>query len=192
MMREQSNLGSTMSSSISDSQKLRYEHYVLFPDDGRRHEIIDGDHYVNPAPGTQHQSVSKHLQHQLYTKIELAGLGLFFDALVDVQLSDFDIVQPDLVIVLNKNVKKITPTKIKVAPDLVVEILSPSTAGYDNSLKLQLYERSGVREYWIVDPFEQKVQQWVLTDGKYALQPTTDKVRLTIVPDVVIDLDKIW
>jgi Uma2 family endonuclease len=179
-------------SATSDSHKLRYEHYVHFPDDGRRHEIIDGDHYVNPAPGTQHQSVSKKLQYQLYTKIELAGLGQFFDAPVDVQLSDFDIVQPDLVIVLNKNVKKITPTKIKVAPDLVVEILSPSPAGYDNSLKLQLYERSGVPEYWIVDPFEQKVQQWILTDGKYVLQPESDPIRLSIVPDVAIEVSSIW
>ncbi len=181
-----------MSTSTSDSQKFRYEHYVQFPDDGRRHEIIDGDHYVNPAPGTQHQSVSKHLQYQLYTKIELAGLGLFFDAPVDVQLSDFDIVQPDLVIVLNKSIKKITPTKIKVAPDLVVEILSPSTAGYDNSVKKQLYERSGVPEYWVVDPFEQKIDQWVLTDGKYALQPETRNIRLSILPDITIETEKIW
>jgi len=181
-----------MSTSTSDSQKFRYEHYVQFPDDGRRHEIIDGDHYVNPAPGTQHQSVSKHLQYQLYTKIELAGLGLFFDAPVDVQLSDFDIVQPDLVIVLDKNVKKITPTKIKVAPDLVVEILSPSTAGYDNSVKKQLYERSGVPEYWVVDPFEQKIDQWVLTDGKFVLQPQTKHIRLSILTDITIDTEKIW
>jgi Uma2 family endonuclease len=121
----------------------------------------------------QHQSVSKHLQYQLYTKIELAGLGLFFSAPVDVQLSDFDIVQPDLVIVLNKSIKRITPTKIKVAPDLVVEILSPSTAGYDNSVKKQLYERSGVAEYWVVDPFEQKIDQgWQICSttcgGKYS------------------------
>jgi Uma2 family endonuclease len=181
-----------MSTSTSDSQKFRYEHYIQFPDDGRRHEIIDGDHYVNPAPGTQHQSVSKHLQYQLYTKIELAGLGLFFSAPVDVQLSDFDIVQPDLVIVLNKSIKRITPTKIKVAPDLVVEILSPSTAGYDNSVKKQLYERSGVAEYWVVDPFEQKIDQWVLKDGKYVLQPAAVSIRLSILPDITIETEKLW
>jgi len=181
-----------MSISTSDSQKFRYEHYVQFPDDGRRHEIIDGHHYVNPAPGTQHQSVSKHLQYQLYTKVELAGHGLFFSAPVDVQLSEFDVVQPDLVIVLNKSLKKITPTKIKVAPDLVVEILSPSTAGYDNSVKKQLYERAGVAEYWVVDPFEQKINQWVLTDGKFVLRPEMKDVSLSILPDITIETEKIW
>lgn len=181
-----------MSASTSDSHKLRYEHYVLFPDDGKRHEIIDGEHYMNPAQSIKHQSVSKHLQYQLYTKIELAGLGQFYSAPVDVQLSEFDVVQPDLVIVLNKNFRKITPTKIKVAPDLIVEILSPSTAENDQTLKKQLYERSGVSEYWIVDPFDQKVDQFVLVDGKYVLQPPTNEVPLSIVSGVTIDLEKIW
>ena len=181
-----------MSATTPASQKLGYKQYVLLPDDGRRHEIIDGVHYVNPAPGTQHQSVSKHLQYQLYTKVELAGLGLFFSAPVDVQLTDNDIVQPDLVIVLNKKVKKITPTKIKVAPDLLVEILSPSTAGYDNSVKKQLYERSGVSEYWVVDPYDQTIDQWVLVDNKYVLQPEAAIIRLSILPEITIDTDKLW
>jgi Uma2 family endonuclease len=117
---------------------------------------------------------------------------LFFSAPVDVQLSDFDIVQPDLVIVLNKSIKKITPTKIKIAPDLVVEILSPSTAGYDNSVKKQLYERSGVPEYWVVDPFEQKIDPWVLADGKFVLQPESKNIGLSILPNITIETEKIW
>ena len=74
--------------------KLGYREYCCFPDDGWRHEIIDGDHVMTPAPSTSHQTVSKRLQHQLYMQVELAGLGLVFNAPVDVQLTEHDIVQP--------------------------------------------------------------------------------------------------
>ena len=170
--------------------KLTYEDYAKIPEDGQRHEIINGEHFKNPAPGTQHQHVSKRLQYLLYTKIELAGLGVMFDAPVDVQLSPFDIVQPDLVVVLNENVRKITPKKIKVAPHLVVEILSPSTTGYDRSHKKELYQRAGVQEFWIVDPFDQQVEQWVLRDGIYFQIPASSSViRLTIIDGIEIDLN---
>lgn len=181
-----------MSASIQKPRKLNYDDYAKIPQDGMRHEIIDGVHFVNAAPSTVHQHVSKRLQYQLYTKIELAGLGVLFNAPVDVQFSEFDVVQPDLVIVLNENVRKITPTKIKVAPNLVVEILSPSTTELDHTLKKELYERFGVQEYWIVDPFEQSVAQWVLTAGKYSLAPAADPIMLAIVPGISIAQETIW
>ena len=181
-----------MSASIQKSAKLNYDDYAKIPQDGMRHEIIDGVHSVNAAPSTVHQHVSKRLQYQLYTKVELAGLGVLFNATVDVQLSEFDVVQPDLVIVLNENVRKITPTKIKVAPNLIVEILSPSTTELDHTLKKELYERFGVQEYWIVDPFEQSIAQWVLTDCKYSLAPATDPIILTIAAGISIAKEAIW
>jgi len=181
-----------MSTITPKVQKWTYKEYAAIPEDGLRHEIIDGEHFVNPSPSTQHQHVSKRLQYQIYTKIELAGLGVMFNAPMDVQLSENDIVQPDLVVILNENVRKITPTKIKVAPNLVVEILSPSTSGNDQTIKKDLYERSGVTEYWVVDPFEQQVDQWILQDGKYVLAPKACILRLTIDENVEIDLDKVW
>ena len=184
--------GRMMSTIAPKGLKWTYEDYAQLPEDGLRHEIIDGEHFVSPSPSTQHQHVSKRLQYQLYTKIELAGLGVLFDAPMDVQLSGFDIVQPDIVIILNENVRKITPTKIKVAPHLVVEILSPSTAGNDRTIKKDLYERSGVSEYWIVDPFEQQVEQWILRDGKYVLAPQANVVRLSFVSDVEVDFETVW
>jgi Uma2 family endonuclease len=126
--------------------KLGYAEYVLYPNDGMRHEIIDGDHYMNPAPSTYHQTISKRLQYHLYSKIELAGLGLVFNAPVDVQLSNHDIVQPDLVVLLKGTRARVTPAKINGAPDLLVEILSPSTAANDQHLKRKVYERAGVRK----------------------------------------------
>jgi len=158
--------------------KLGYPEYCCLPADGWRHEVIDGDHIMTPAPSTTHQTVSKRLQHQFYTQVELAGLGLVFNAPVDVQLSDYDIVQPDLVVVLKVHTRMITHTKINGVPDLVVEILSlsPSTAATDTTLKKQLYERTGVAEYWIVDPDNQRLDRYRLIDGAYCLEPQADRV----------------
>jgi Uma2 family endonuclease len=172
--------------------KLGYAEYCCYPDDGRRHEIIDGDHYVNPAPSTYHQTVSRRLQHQLYTQIELQGRGVVYNAPVDVQLTDHDIVQPDLVVVLAARTRMITPTKIKGVPDLVVEILSPSTASNDLALKRQLYERTGVAEYWIADPDNHTLTQLVLVDGRYADRPAGDEVRLSVLEGVSVRLAEVW
>ena len=172
--------------------KLTYEHYVCFPDDGQRHEIIDGEHFVNPAPSTYHQKVSRRIQFQLYSKIELKKMGEVYNAPVDLQLSDYDIVQPDLVVVLDDKMQIITPTKIKGVPQLVVEILSPSSDKNDRTLKKGLYEQSGVPEYWIVDPFEHILEQWVLEGGSYVQREHDDEVKLTIIDDVSVQLAEVW
>jgi len=181
-----------MGNNTSTATKLGYKEYAAIPNDGRRHEIIDGDHYVNPAPSLYHQAVSKRLQHQLYTKIELAGLGTLYSAPCDVQLSDHDIVQPDLLVVLSSRTRIFTPTKVKGAPDLLVEILSPSSVDHDRTLKRSLYERSGVREYWIIDPTEQTFEQLILQDGKYHSRLINDEVRPTFVDGIVIPLEVAW
>ena len=181
-----------LASAVHPPAKLGYREYCCFPDDGRRHEIIDGDHYVNPAPSTYHQTVSRRLQHQLYTQIELTGRGVVYNAPVDVQLTDHDIVQPDLVVVLTSRMQMITPTKIKGVPDLLVEILSPSTASNDATLKKQLYERVGVAEYWIVDPDNHTVEQLVLADGRYEQRPAADAIPLSILEGVAVRLADVW
>jgi Uma2 family endonuclease len=147
---------------------------------------------MNPAPSTYHQTVSKRLQHHLYTKIELAGLGLVFNAPIDVQLSEHDIVQPDLVVLLRNTKARVTPTKISGAPDLLIEILSPSTAENDRNLKRRIYERSGTAEYWIVDPDEPCLTQLALRDGVYVETSHGDEVRLAVLPEVAVALAEIW
>ena len=181
-----------LASPVHPPAKLGYREYCCFPDDGRRHEIIDGDHYVNPAPSTYHQTVSRRLQHQLYTQIELTGRGVVYNAPCDVQLTDHDIVQPDLVVVLTSRMQMITPTKIKGVPDLLVEILSPSTASNDATLKKQLYERVGVAEYWIVDPDNHTVEQFVLADGRYEGRPAADAIPVSILEGVAVRLADVW
>lgn len=173
--------------------KLGYREYVNFPQDGRRHEIIGGEHFVNPAPETYHQTISRRIQFQLYSQLELNRLGVVFDAPTDLQLSETDIVQPDLIVILEANRTIITPTKIKGVPDLVVEILSKSTAEMDCTLKKELYCRAGVPEYWIVDPYEHLVQQFRLAGGNYTLVGNqTDRIEVATMDGVAVDLAQVW
>ena len=123
-----------------------YAAYAAIASDGKRHEIIDGEHFVNPAPNLYHQEVSRHIQFQLYTQIELAGLGKVINAPVDLQLSDHDIVQPDLVVVTHSRKHIMTPTKIRGVPDLVVEILSPSKP---NAISTKVWVSRNIGSYFL-------------------------------------------
>lgn len=140
-----------MSVHVDRTVKLTYEEYRHFPDDGRRHEIIDGVHYVSPSPSAAHQSASRHIQFALYEQLEKPGKALVFDAPMDLELASTDVVQPDLIVVLAEHRSIVVPSRIRGVPDLVVEILSPSTREIDRSLKLRLYEQHRVPEYWVVD-----------------------------------------
>ena len=144
-----------------------YADYAALPADGNRYEIIAGVLYMTPVPGTGHQSVSARLVTFLVTHVEFAGLGRVFAAPVDVELAPDTVGQPDIVVVLDANRSRITPFRIIGAPDLVVEILSPSTAGYDRREKQDAYARAGVGEYWIVDPGAQTVELLTLAPGGY-------------------------
>lgn len=172
--------------------KWDYASYATIPDDGRRHEIIDGEHFVNPAPSLYHQTISRRIQFQLYSVIELAELGVVFDAPVDLQLSDHDIVQPDLVVISKAKRHIMTPTKIKGVPDLVVEILSPSNRGHDTQRKRQLYQACQIPEYWIVDPEEHHVLQLRLVDGVYQEQIEQTSIQVSFPPHATVDLSKVW
>ena len=181
-----------MTTDTTERRKLTYEDYAQIPEDGCQHEIIDGGHYVNPAPNLYHQTVSRRLQFILYTQIEQQKLGVVFNAPCDVQIATHDILQPDLAVVLTENQHILRPEKIQGTPDLVVEILSLSSEARDRKLKRARYQKAGVPEYWIVDPFEHTVEQLVLRDGVYVLLPTTDVLQLTILEDVFVRLDEVW
>ena len=133
--------------------KLTYDDFVLFPDDGKRHELIDGEHYVTPSPNIRHQQIQGDLFGLIWSYLQVHPVGRVFTARLDVLFSDYDVVEPDLLYVSNIRASEVlTPTNVRGAPDLVVEIGSPSTRKRDETIKRHLYERSGVSEYWIVDP----------------------------------------
>lgn len=169
-----------------------YEAYAAIPNDGKRHEIIDGDHFVNPAPNIYHQQISRRIQFQLYQTIELAELGVVINAPVDVQLSDYDIVQPDIVVVTKPRFHIITPTKVKGVPDLIIEILSPSNPNHDLKTKRALYLRERVPEYWIVFPTEHKLLQLILRENEYEEHEFTESITMSVPPQAAVDLTKVW
>ncbi len=182
-----------MSSETNTTGGLGYREYLCFPQDGKTHEIIDGEHVVNPAPGTYHQTLSRRIQFQLYPQIELQKHGVVYNAPTDLQLSETSIVQPDLIVVLQRNQTIITPTKIKGTPDLVVEIISPTSADNDRVLKKELYRKSAVPEYWLVDPNDHVIEQFVLHGAVYELVGKhADEIRLQIMDCVDVNLKEVW
>jgi Uma2 family endonuclease len=133
--------------------KLTYDDFVLFPDDGMRHELIDGEHYVTPSPNRKHQKVSGNLHLLLGTWLEEHPIGQVYYAPFDVVFSEFDVVEPDLLYMSNERASKVlTHANVQGAPEIVIEIGSPGTRKRDETIKRRLYERAGVTEYWIVDP----------------------------------------
>ena len=147
--------------------KLTYEDYLLLPEDGKRHELIDGDHYVTPSPLTKHQRISGNLFVALHSFLKTHRLGVVFAAPTDVVLSDVDVVVPDLLLVSSARKSIITEANIHGAPDLVVEILSDGTRKTDEIIKRKRYEHFGVQEYWIVDPALETVKVYRMTDKGY-------------------------
>lgn len=162
--------------------KLTYDDFVLFPDDGKRHELIDGEHYVSPSPNVRHQRVLRRLSMLLQSFVEAHRLGEIFFAPLDVVFTLHDVVEPDLIFVSNARASILTAANLQGAPDLVVEVLSPSNRRYDEVRKRGLYERAEVGEYWIVDPEADTVKVYRRDGdqfGRPALLSAGDADRLT-------------
>lgn len=139
--------------------RLTYDDFVLFPDDGKRHEIIDGEHVVTPAPNVRHQVLVRRLVYDLENYFRShPQAGQVFSAPLDVLLSPYDIVEPDLFVVTGDQAGILTEKNVQGPPALVIEVLSKSTRKRDAQAKRRLFERSGVREYWLVDPELDAVQ----------------------------------
>lgn len=150
---------------IRPSPLLTYDDYCHIPPGHQRYELIGGAIRVVPSPSVSHQEVSKRLLMALAGWVEGHGLGKVYDAPLDVVLSEYDVVQPDLIYVSKDRSNIIKEANIWGAPDLVVEILSPGTARWDQGIKRQLYARFGVRELWLVDPRARSVEVATLKDG---------------------------
>ena len=133
--------------------KLTYDDFVLFPDDGKRHELIDGEHYVTPSPNVRHQQIQRELFGPIWSYLQTHPIGQVFISPLDVVFSRFDVVEPDLIYLSNERANTVlTQANVQGAPELVIEIGSPSTRQRDETIKRHLYERAGVSEYWVVDP----------------------------------------
>ena len=133
--------------------KLTYDDFVLFPDDGLRHELIDGEHYVTPSPNPRHQRIIGELHYLIRAWLQGHPVGQVYLSPLDVVISRFDVVEPDLLYMSNERAAQIlTDANVQGVPELVIEVGSPSTRKRDETIKRRLYEKSGVSEYWVVDP----------------------------------------
>ena len=151
----------------SKQGRWTYEDYLSLPEDGNHYEIVNGVLYMAPSPTGEHQDAVGRIYHYLLVNLEFAGLGKVRFAPFDVRLSPKHVFQPDVLVVLNTHRDRIQRRFILGAPDLVVEIASPSTANIDRREKLDAYARSGVPEYWLVDADAHTVEVLMLEAGTY-------------------------
>jgi Uma2 family endonuclease len=133
--------------------RLTYDDFLQFPDDGLRHELIDGEHYATPSPNFRHQQLSARLFASFVRYLDQhpeSGEALY--APLDVVFTQYDVVEPDLLFIGANRTGVITEKNIQGAPSLVIEILSPGTRKRDKGIKRDLFARGDVEEYWMVDP----------------------------------------
>lgn len=155
--------------------KLTYEDHRLFPEDGRRHELIDGDHVVTPAPTPKHQFVLSNLHGALWPHVKQHDLGWVAWSPFDIVLSDFDVVQPDLFFLSHNRMHLLRDNRLDGMPDLAIEALSESTRKRDEVLKRHLYEQHGALEYWVIDPELETVKIYRREEAGFG-----DKIELSI------------
>ena len=176
-------------------RKLSYEDYALIPDDGQRHEILEGEHYATPSPFFRHQLVSSRLH--VHLSLGARERGVVLSAPMDVILSPHDIAQPDLLFISNERTGIITEPNIQGAPDLVIEILSESTRRRDEGIKLERYDRCGVPEYWMLDPKRKATKVYRREGGKLRLAANLsaaagDVLTTPLLPGLAIPLAEIF
>jgi Uma2 family endonuclease len=183
----------------SSKVRLTYQDLRRLPDDNLLHELIDGVHYVTPAPRPKHQRVSGNLHFRIagYLDVLRPGregcrehpLGRVYYAPLDVVFTEHDCVEPDLIYISReREARQMTEDNLEGAPDLVIEILSPSTKRRDQGIKHRLYERFEVSEYWIVDPERETVRIYRLEGGRLQLAHELSRQEGAPVPDLYTPL----
>ena len=157
--------------------KVTWRDVIEMPEDGNRYEAIGGELHVSPPPKVRHQWVSERLYDALNDVLVRPGHGHLFYAPVGVEFPETEEgVQPDLLFIRRERLRIMSEDWIRGAPDLVIEILSPSTARRDRTVKRRLYERQGVAEYWIVDIDAGQVEVWRFAVGMTEAERYTDRV----------------
>lgn len=153
---------------LKEKIRLTYNDYLTLPDE-KRYELIEGELFMVPAPDFYHQIVSGNIEFHLMDFVKKRNLGVVVDAPVDVVLSPEDVLQPDILFISTERKHIITKKNVSGAPDLVIEILSPSTQERDKLVKRDIYSKYGVKEYWIVDPVGKNIEVMIQGHEGYKL-----------------------
>lgn len=172
-----------------------YDDYATIPDDGNKYEIVNGVLYMSPSPSWSHQEIVGEIFAHLRTFMRVTGLGGAFTAPIDVELAPNTTFQPDVVVLLKASQKKLKERHIVGAPDLVVEVVSPTSETHDRYRKIVAYARAGVPEYWIVAPDSKTVEVLFLEGGEYQSQGVyRGKATLPsqIVPEFMIHVEQFF
>jgi len=163
-----------MAPTVIEKKRYTYEDYLKTPDD-ERYELIEGELLMTPSPIPKHQRISREIEFELMKFAKENDLGEIFDAPCDVYLDNENVVQPDILFISKERLDIIGEKNIQGAPDLVIEIISESTAYRDLVQKKKLYAKFGVKEYWIVIPREELIEVYILKDNTYMLHKTYSK-----------------
>ena len=170
------------------TRPLIYDDLLQMPDDGKRYEIVGGELYVSPSPVPKHQELAHRLTLLIGNHVRDHKIGKLYSAPLDVRLTEHDIVEPDLLFIGTERLGIIGGTTINGAPDLLIEVLSPSTRVRDETLKADLYARSGVREYWLVDPVARTLVIHALDDGRWVPTGSAERPESRVLPDLMVDV----
>jgi len=170
-----------------------YEDLKNWEPDLYRHEIIEGEHFMSPSPNIYHQEIVLNLGTHLSYYVKNKKLGRVFVAPVDVIFSDYDVCVPDLIFVSNENLSIIKEENIQGAPDLLIEVLSPTSEKRDKEIKFKRYAYFGVKDYWIVNPKQQSIEIYDLANSQLvAVVPANQVLNSPLFPDINLELKKIF
>lgn len=162
----------TMSAVKAVRPRVSYADLERAPEDGRRYELYDGEVFVVPAPLARHQVTQQQIVQVLVAYAKQTG-GFAVESPIDIVFSEYDVLQPDVVFFSAARRHLIDLDRvIRHAPDLCVEVLSPSTAATDRGKKMQMFARYGVGAYWIVDPAARTIEVYELAGNSYELRAT--------------------
>ncbi len=176
--------------------KWTYADWERLPNDGSRYEIIEGVLYMTTAPSFFHQWIIQRFYRKVGIPAEDAGLAICALAPVGLIMPGCDPVQPDFVLVLKQNAAIIHDRRIRGVPDLIVEVISPGSAAYDEGVKLEAYAQAGVPEYVVIEPAERKLRLYALDElGKYA-NPREfgegDSLSFACLPDIRLNVSDLF
>ncbi|MCB1180254.1 MAG: Uma2 family endonuclease [Leptospiraceae bacterium] len=178
------------------TKKLSYSEYAkMTPPDSGQYQLISGELVEMTSPNTKHQSIILNIVFYLQSYLRKSNIGKLFISPMDVIFQDGDVYQPDIFFISDQNKNIIEETKINGIPDFIVEVLSPSNAYYDLIVKKKVYEKCGVKEYWIIDPIQNTLDLFVLQNQKFQHKIQIEnkgKIPSEIFPDLELELESLF
>lgn len=177
-----------------EKKKYTYEDYAKLPE-GSQYQLIGGDLVIVPSPTPYHQRISRKIEFFLLQYVEKNNIGEVLYSPIDVYFGEEDTFQPDIIFISKERLNIIGETRIEGAPDLIIEILSPATAYYDLGRKYKVYERSEVKEYWLIHPDRKSIEIYWKDEGRFKLVQTiveSGTARSELLKSFEIELEKIF